>query len=490
MANLLYTVYFCVYVALMMGIGVYYGRKIKSVDTYLIADWNVSFSNIVGTMIATACGAAAFIGFVGLGFVSGVQGIFFWVVPATAFSIVLAVVFGRVLRQLQQYTIPDAFALRFGRNAAFIPSISQIAIYVVPTLAIQYIGTGTIFTTFFGMELKTGIFLGFAVVFPYTFLGGLPATIVTDKIQAVILTVGLVLLFFFGVYYAGGPSEVSKVIPSYYWSPLGKTGLWSFLSLVFTVGPFYMVWQTTWQRIFAARDEKTAVNGVSVGFFLSGIILCFSFFVGIAARGFLPFDTHPDMVFTKVISEVFPPVLGGIVVVGLTAAIMSGGDSFIMMGSASVARDIYQQYFRPHATKPQMLWVSRWSTLFISVAALVIALVGRGIIPVYILAVKTVGAGLVFPFCALMFWRRATRKGVLASMVAGITVTLFWDVLGNPYIIEGVAGYVSSLLVLIAVSLLTSHSPDEQVKAAYFEPLKTEEYTTRLSHNGDEPHEY
>lgn len=485
MADPVYAVYFCVYIALIMGIGVYYGRKIKSADTYLIADWNVGFSSIVGTMIATACGAAAFIGFVGLGFVSGIQGIFFWVVPATVFSIVLAVGFGRVLRRLALYTIPDAFALRFGRNAAFIPSVSQIVIYVVPTLAVQYIGMGTIFTTFFGFDLRMGIFLGFAVIFPYTFLGGLPATIVTDKVQAVILTLGLGLLFFFGVYYAGGINNVYTVVPSHYWSPLGDTGVWSFLSLCFTVGPFYLVWQTTWQRIFAARDEETAVKGVSIGFLLSGIILCFSFFTGIAARGFLPLNTHPDLVFTEIISEVLPPVLGGLVVIGLAAAIMSGGDSFIMMGSASITRDIYQQYLRPHASKTQMLWVSRWSALFISVAALIVALGGRGIIPVYILAVKTVGAGLVFPFCALMFWRRATRKGVLASMVAGIVITLLWDMIGSPYVIEGVAGYVASLLVLVVVSFMTSHSPDEQVTAAYFEPLNPEEYTTRLTQRGE-----
>lgn len=472
MTNPVYIVYFVVYIALMMGIGVYYGRKITSVDTYLIADWNMGVTNITGSVIATACGAAAFIGFVGLGFVSGIQGIFFWVLPATAFSIVLAVVFGRVLRQLKQYTLPDAFALRFGKNAAFVPSVSQISIYVIPTLAIQYIGMGTIFTTFFGTELNTGIVLGFAVIFPYTLLGGLPATIVTDKVQTVMLTAGLLVLFFCGLYYAGGITKIQSVTPPHYWNPLGKTGVLPFLSLVFTVGPFYLVWQTTWQRIFAAKDEKTAVKGVSGGFLLSGIILCFSFFAGIVARGFLPHDTHPDLVFTEIVSQGFPPVLGGLIVIGLAAAIMSGGDSFIMMGSASVARDIYQQYINPHADKVQMLGISRWSAFFISAAALIMALLGKGIIPMYILAVKTVGAGLVFPFLALMFWKRATQKGVIASMVAGIVITLLWDKLGNPYVIEAVAGYISSLVVLLLVSLLTSHSPDEKVKAAYFEPLK------------------
>ncbi|MGD2248818.1 MAG: sodium:solute symporter family protein [Candidatus Methanofastidiosia archaeon] len=479
MADPVYTIYFCGYIALMISIGVYYSRKITSPDSYLIADWDVGFLSIAGSILATACGAAAFIGFVGLGFSTGIQGFFFWVVPATVFTVVLAVVFGRVLRKLKQYTISDVFALRFGKNAAFLPSVSQIGIYVIPTLAIQYIGMGTIFATFFGFNLKIGIFLGFAAIFPYTVLGGLPATIVTDKIQAVILTGGLLLLFVFGVHYAGGVTHLQNV-PWHYWNPLGQSSVVSFLSLALTVGPFYMVWQPTWQRIFAAKNEKIAVRGVSFGFFLSGVVLLFSFLVGIVARSFLPLDTPPDLVFTTIISEIFPTILGGVVVVGLAAAIMSGGDSFIMMGSASVARDIYQQYMNPAATKTQMLHVSRWSTLFISVTALVVALTGRGIIPMYILVVKTVGAGLFFPFVALMFWRRATQKAILASMTAGIVVTLVWNTLGSPFIIEAVAGYVFSLIVLVVISFLTSHSPDEQVKAAYFEPLETKFYTQRL----------
>jgi SSS family solute:Na+ symporter len=240
------------------------------------------------------------------------------------------------------------------------------------------------------------------------------------------------------------------------------------------------VWQATWQRIFAARNEKIAVRGVSAGFFLAGAILSISFITGSAARGFLPHDTQPDLVFTEIISSRLPPAVGGLVVAGLAAAIMSGGDSFIMMGTASVARDMYQQYFRPRATKTQMLSVSRWSALFISVTALAVALAGEGIIPLYILVVKTVGAGLVVPFCALMVWKRATRKGIIASMIAGISVTVGWYILGNPYGIEGVAGYGASLVTLILVSLMTDHAPDEQVKAAYFEPLEPEVYTDQV----------
>ena len=147
--TLIYAVYLVIYIIVLIVLGLYYGRRCKTLDDYLVAGRNQGFWTITGTIVATSCGAAAFIGFVGLGYVGGINGIFFWVVPATLFGIILALVFGKVLRRAGLYTIADAFALRFGKNAAFIPAIIPTLLYSIPTLAIQLIGIGAIFSTFF-----------------------------------------------------------------------------------------------------------------------------------------------------------------------------------------------------------------------------------------------------------------------------------------------------------------------------------------------------
>ena len=324
------------------------------------------------------------------------------------------------------------------------------------------------FATFFGLSMELGITIGFIIVIVYVLFGGLPAVIATDKVQSIILTLGLLLLFAFSLNYAGGVEAVLKNTPAEYWNPLGKSSTGDFLFLALTIGPFYLVWQSTWQRIFASKDENVARKGVSTGIFLAGFILCFSFLIGIIAREYLPLDLKPDLVFTEAISTVFPSVVGSIVLIGLMAALMSGADSFIMSGAASVTRNIYQQYFHPEATDRQMLKVSRLSVLLISAVGLVVALFAEGIIPVYILTVKIVGAGLVFPFLALMFWRRATQKGIITGMIVGVVVTIGWHVAGNPFVMQAVPGYLSSLVVIIVVSLLTSHAADEKTKPLYF----------------------
>jgi SSS family solute:Na+ symporter len=205
-----------------------------------------------------------------------------------------------------------------------------------------------------------------------------------------------------------------------------------------------------------------------------------SFMIGLTARGFLPLETSPDMVFTTAVSTALPPVAGAFVVMGLAAALMSGADSFAMMGSASIARDIYQQYFKPHASRREMLTVSRCSVVLMSVAAAAVALSGSGIIPLYILVIKICGAGLVFPVFALLFWKRATRAGVMSGMITGGLVTAGWHLIGNPLLTEVVIGYLASLAVTFFVSLATGHAPDEEPKAIYYEELDVKSYHRRF----------
>jgi len=472
---LIYAIYLVVYILILMGIGLYYARKSKSIDDYLVAGRNQGFWSTTGTIVASSCGAAAFIGFVSLGYTSGISGIFLFVIPLVLFGLLLAIYFSHVLWKAGLYTFPDAFALRFGKNAALMPTIIQTFVWAIPMLAIQFIGIGTIFSAFFAINMQIGIILGFLVVTVYMLFGGMRAVIRTDVIQSVILIIGLFLLFGFGLHYAGGIETVVRNTPAEYWNPLGKSSISDFLYLALSVGLFTLVWQSSWTRIFAAKDVATARKGLVSGFLITGFIFCFSFLIGIIARNYLPQGLRPDLVFTESIFTVFPPAVGGFVLIGLAAALMSGADSFIMSGSANLAKNIYQQYLHPDATDSQMLKASRLSVLLISLIGLVSALFAKGIIPVFILVTKISGAGLVFPFLALMFWRRATRKGVTVGMITGVLVTVGWNIAGNPFVIQAVPGYLSSLVAIVVVSLLTSHSADEQVEALYFNTTYSKE---------------
>lgn len=117
-----------------------------------------------------------------------------------------------------------------------------------------------------------------------------------------------------------------------------------------------------------------------------------------------------------------------------------------------------------------MMRVSRLTVVIIAVLALIIAYKVTDIITLYQWALRLSATMLVFPFLAVMFWRRVTKTGALSSMVVAAFATLAW-----PYLDSGldpaVAGFPVSLVSLVLVSLATNHSKNEQRRAVYWEDL-------------------
>src|SRR5699024_9564984 len=264
-----YLGYVVVYFLFMFSVGFYYFTKIKTYDGYLIANWGMSFWNITGTIISTWCGAAVFIGWLGMGFTVGLSGFFKFPLPGIFFCLILIWLFSKPLRRQKLYTLADLFSERFGRATGIFPSIFSAFVYSVPTTALQIVGMSTIFHLVFELNINWAIFLSFALILGFTILGGLVATIVTDAIQSVIVILGIVILAIAAVNYGGGFSEIIKNTPIEYISPLGPDGLGEVLIFALSVGPFYLVWQSTWQRIFASESEEVALKAGTTGFLIS-----------------------------------------------------------------------------------------------------------------------------------------------------------------------------------------------------------------------------
>lgn len=478
-----YLLYTVAYFTFMFAVGAYYFMRVKTSDEYLIASWNMGFWNITGTIISTWCGAAVFIGWVGMGFTVGLSGFFQFALPALIMCMILVALFSRPLRRQRLYTLADLFSERFGSWVGIIPSLFSAIVYSVPTTALQMVGMSTVFNIVFGIGIGSAIFLSFLLIMGFTILGGLVATIVTDAIQSVIVIVGIIVLAIVAVTYGGGFSAISANTAPEYLSPLGEKGLSGVLTFALTVAPFYLVWQSTWQRIFASRTEEIAIRAGLTGFGIAMVISVLPFLIGISARQFVPLDMRADLLFSHVTVELLHPAIGGIVIIGLLSALMTGADSFILQGSSNLAQDFYHRLINPQASEGQKMAAARISVVAISVLALGVAYLMTDIIAMYQWALRLSATTLVLPFLAIMFWRRATSSACMLSMILACAITMVWPIFGTG--IDPVfPGFIISLGVLVVVSLLTEHSESECVRAVYWEDLPTA--TSRL-HPGDDP---
>ncbi|SFB11727.1 solute:Na+ symporter, SSS family [Lentibacillus halodurans] len=471
-----YLSYIVIYFVLMFAMGTYYFFKIKTYDDYLIGSWNTGFWPIVGTIISTWCGAAVFIGWVGMGFTVGLSGFFKFALPGIFFSLLLIVGFAGPLRRQRLYTLADLFGERFGGKSGVLPSILSAFIYSVPTLALQMVGMSTIFTITLGIDTNVGITLSFVLILSFTILGGLPATIITDAIQSIIVIIGIVVLFVASIVYAGGFEEIFANTSVEYISPLGPEGLSEILLYALSVAPFYMVWQSTWQRIFASESEEVAKKAGVTGFLIAGAVSILPFSIGVIARQYVPLDIDADLLFSYVTAELLPPAVGGIVFIGLVAALMTGATSFILQGSSNLTRDLYQRVMKPGASNKQLMVTSRLTVVLISLLGLLVAYFVTDIETAYQWALRLSATVLLFPFLAVMFWKRVTKSGMIWSMVLAAIATLCWPFL-DLNIDHTIFGFSVSIVSLAVISLLTQHENTEQVRAVYWQDLDSAKKT-------------
>ena len=229
-----YLGYIIVYFLIMFGIGFYYFLKVKNADDYLIGGWSMGFWPIVGTVISTWCGASVFIGTVGLGFQVGASGYIRFSLASVIFTLILILAFGRALRRQRLYTLADLFGQRFGVRAGIIPSLLSAVVYAIPTTAMQYLAMSTIWSACFGMDVGNALVLSAVLVLAFTVLGGLPGTIVTDALQAVLIITGIVILavasgFTYALYMVGldktGLKNVSPYKNSFYMAVAVSAGM-------------------------------------------------------------------------------------------------------------------------------------------------------------------------------------------------------------------------------------------------------------------------
>lgn len=467
-----YIVWILAFLALLFAVSLRSSKTVKTADNYVMGDFSLGFFPICGSVIATVTGSAALIGAAGKGFTLGVS----YLITSLAFvgfTIATVIVLGPTIRRLRLYTLPELFSRRFGRAAALIPALITGLLYMTPTFGMQLVGMAALLSSVTPIPTFWGVLLGFLVTLAFTMIGGLPSVAWTDAIQTVVILAGVVLALVVGIAALGGPAEVVAATPPQLLE-FDSIGGMELLNWFLIFGPFYIVWQTTWQRLTAARTPKIGYSAVTIGFIVSGLVSVVAVLIGIAALQRFPADTKPDLVYTSFISEIFPPWLGGLLMVSLVAALLTGATSFLLSGAINISKDIYQGWVNPGAGDQRILVVSRLSVGAMAVLGLVIALLIDDIIAIYELALTFTASTLVMPVLAAMFWRRATSTGVIVSMVAAAAAAVVWRLSGTPFGLHEIApGLLVSAITLVTVSLVSRHSANESVTAYALEGRET-----------------
>lgn len=334
------------YVAMMIFIGFYSMRKAKSREDYLVAGRRLGFPMFFGCMAAMAVGGAVTVGGTGKGYQDGIAGL--WVGGSLGMGLlVLGMLVSSKLNRLRALSINEVIERNYGATARVFGAVLTI-IYTVALTVVQVVAMGSIVTGIFDMNMTLAMVLSGSVVVFYTFLGGMWSVTLTDIVQFVIKTLGIVILvpiFVFASPDIGGVGGFLDKIPAGHWN-LGAYGFGGTLYWILLYVPGLVIGQDIWQRIFTARNDKIARTGtLSAGFY--SIIYAFAAIIlgmAVFAAG-IELD-KPALAFEAGVAQFLPAGVAGLLLAAALAAAMSVASGTILACSTVVYTDLYLRFVK------------------------------------------------------------------------------------------------------------------------------------------------
>ncbi|MEV0091694.1 sodium:solute symporter [Streptomyces sp. NPDC050738] len=463
-----------IYLAGMLAMGWWGMRRAKSKSEFLVAGRRLGPAMYSGTMAAIVLGGASTIGGVGLGYQYGLSGA--WMVFTIGLGLLaLSVFFSARIARLKVYTVSEMLDLRYGGRAGLISGVVMWA-YTLMLAVTSTIAYATIFDVIFDMDRTVAIILGGAIVVAYSTLGGMWSITITDMVQFVVKSVGiLILLLPIAVFRAGGFSEMKAELPTSYFDPLGIGGETIFTYvLIYTFG--MLIGQDIWQRVFTARSDKVARTGGTVAGTYCLLYAIAGAVIGTAAKVLYPNLANPDDAFATIVKDELPMGVRGLVLAAALAAVMSTSSGALIACATVANNDIWSKLRgltggEPPADGRDEVKGNRVFILVMGVAVIVIAIQLNSVVEGLTVAYDLLVGGLLVPILGGLLWKRGTVHGALAAVVVGglavLVLMRVYGVLANEPVYYGL---LASLVTYIAVSLATPPT-DPAVLAAWRERL-------------------
>jgi len=389
-------------------------RRANSKEAYLVAGRNLGPGLYLGTLSAVVLGGASTIGSVKLGYTYGISGV--WLCGALGLGIVvLSLVLAKPLLKLKLYTVSQVLSRRY-HPAARVTSGAIMLAYDLMVAVTSIIAIGSVMQVMFGLSFSASILLGGGLVVLYSTLGGMWSLTLTDIIQFIIMTVGMMLVLMpMSIVKAGGWEAFTSLLPAGYYQ-LSSIGLDTIL--VFFLIYFFgiLIGQDIWQRVFTARSANVArFAGLGAGVYcvLYGVT---GALIGMAGKIVQPSLSNTDGAFAAIAQAVLPVGVSGLVAAAALAALMSTASACLLASSTIALEDVLPAIRR----KPSGgLAAGRFTTLLMGVVMLGLAFVVRDVLAALTLAYNLLVGGMLIPLVGAIFWPRATSAGAIASMLTG-----------------------------------------------------------------------
>lgn len=462
---------FVLYLAFMLGVGYWYMRKNQTDEDYYVGGRNMGAGHIGLSVVATDVGGGFSVGLGGLGFVMGLSGswmLFSGLLGAWLSAVWLIPKIYPIARKHQFLTFPQTLKHHYNQRVAWVAGLISLIGYIGFTSSQILAGAKLAAATFPEFTIQQAAILMGVIAVVYTVIGGIKAVIYTDTIQWIILMVGLVGIGIpIGYFAIGGWKGLMEFAPAGFLQ-LNQAKASTLFNWLITIVPIWFVGMTLYQRIYACRDERTAVKAWKIaGWFEWPIMAFMGVVLGMFARiaylqgmftaiGFAPgTPMDAELGLPLFLTQILPVGLMGLMMSAYFSAIMSTADSCLMAASGNLVTDLL--YGRKTLQTGNSIRFSQWITLSLGVMAILLATAMESVLELMLYSYAFMVSGLLVPVVASLLIKKPSSLAAIAAMVVGggTTLILLLSVKQLPWGMDAnFFGISAALIVFSSVQIL------------------------------------
>ncbi|WP_343702577.1 sodium/solute symporter [Chitinophaga sp.] len=486
----------------VVAIGLVAAKKIKRTAAgYFLAAGNMPWYLIGAAFVATSVSSEQIVGTMGATYKGGlaIANWEWWALPT---YLLMMVFFIPMYLRNKITTVPELLNRRFGPICGAIYSIVILIGYIFVFLPPVIYGGSVTISELTGWNIQY-VMAGIVVLTAsYTLLGGLSSVMWTDAIQCLLMIAGGVLFFFVALNkIPGGWGAMMEASPGrfhLYMPPSSQEAPFAGLILAsFGVFLFYQSSnQVMIQRVLSARSTWDGMMGIIFSGFINLVRPLVTCLLGLIVYHWLDvmkqgpslLPDQQDKAFPVALELFAPSGLKGVILAGFFAAVMSSISALANSIATIFSLDVYKRFWRKRAGDRELIITGQLSGgMALLIGVMIAPLVADvGLFKYFQTGVTYMATPFIAVLLMGLLWRRTTYAGAIAGLVGGVLIQLGLALLlyalniKMNWLYEGAIAEALTMLLIMAVSLLTPAPPETQVtpflwKLAWLRSLNEED---------------
>ena len=418
-----------IYLSLNLLVGWWASKKVHSTQDFILAGRSLPLSLAVMVTFATWFGSETMLG-APMEFVKhGLLGVIEEPFGAALSLILVGTIYARKLYPLKVLTFSDFFRQRFGIFSERLSAIIMVPSYF-GWIAAQLVALGLTLHLLLPISNEMGIVLGAVLVMTYTILGGMWSVTITDFLHNILLILGLIFLFFllsnkipnFEKFIESQPKDFFRFIPknNHFIDWLTYLGAWM------TIGLGSIPGQDIFQRVMAAKDQKTAVRASILAGLMYLTIAMLPLLISLMAVRIYPSLLNEGSLLIPHLVMKFTPYAMQVLFLGALLSALLSTTSGAILAPASV---LGENLIKPMLKNPSdkiVLKTIRISIILVTMACVFLAISRQNIFELVGEASAFSLVSLFIPLNAGLFWKNTKPLGSHLSMILGLGTWAFF----------------------------------------------------------------